>query len=156
MPLFLYFLFFCYNTYNHSRITIAKGPSPYLHSCRLSGRNLPGVPSRDSNSGLPYSKPAHYQLSCAAPLLSCAAPLYIPVARRCRVAPNPVPNIDDSLSSCSWLTASSAMWMMSCIQCFQFCFSFFMSKKNVGEQFQFFGAITFSNRKTVFASAGCI
>ncbi len=45
---------------------IRWGPSPYLNSCRLSGRNLPGVPSRDSNSGLPYSKPAHYQLSCAA------------------------------------------------------------------------------------------
>jgi hypothetical protein len=24
------------------------------------------MPSRDSNSGLPYSKPTHYQLSCAA------------------------------------------------------------------------------------------
>ncbi len=46
---------------------IRWGPSPYLYSCRLSGRNLPGLPSRDSNSGLPYSKPAHYQLSCAAP-----------------------------------------------------------------------------------------
>ncbi len=45
---------------------IRWGSSLYLHSCRLSGRNLPGVPSRDSNSGLPYSKPAHYQLSCAA------------------------------------------------------------------------------------------
>ncbi len=33
----------------------------------LSGRNLHGVPSRDSNSGLPYSKPARYQLSHAAP-----------------------------------------------------------------------------------------
>ncbi len=32
------------------------------------GKNLPGVPSRDLNSGLPYSRPAHYQLSCAAPL----------------------------------------------------------------------------------------
>jgi hypothetical protein len=30
---------------------IRGGPSPYLHSCRLSGRNLLGVPSRDSNSG---------------------------------------------------------------------------------------------------------
>jgi hypothetical protein len=35
-----------------------SGPSPYLHSCRLSKRNLPGVPSRDSNLGMPYSKPA--------------------------------------------------------------------------------------------------
>jgi hypothetical protein len=64
---FCVFLLFFYNTYNHLLINIRWGPSPYLHSCRLSGRNLPGVPSRDSSSGLPYSKPAHYQLSCAAP-----------------------------------------------------------------------------------------
>ncbi len=55
---------------------IRRGPSPYLHSCRLSGRNLHGVPSRDSNSGLPYSKPARYQLSHAAicTLQSCRLP----------------------------------------------------------------------------------
>jgi hypothetical protein len=33
----------------------------------LSRKNLPGVPSRDLNSGLPYSRPARYQLSYAAP-----------------------------------------------------------------------------------------
>ncbi len=33
----------------------------------LSRKNLPGVPSRDSNSGLPCSRPACYQLSYAAP-----------------------------------------------------------------------------------------
>ena len=54
------------------------GPSPYLHSCRLSGRNLPGVPSRDSNS-LSCAAPLHWAAlhpSWAAlhPKLSCAAP----------------------------------------------------------------------------------
>ncbi len=38
----------------------------FLHSCRLVGRNLHGVPRRDSNSDLPYSKPTHYWLSHAA------------------------------------------------------------------------------------------
>ncbi len=63
MPLFLHLFFFIlYSRYIHtiihpSFINIRWGPSPYLHSCRLSGRNLHGVPSRDSNSGLPYSKP---------------------------------------------------------------------------------------------------
>ncbi len=37
-------------------INIRWGPSPFLHSCRLHR-----VPSRDSNSGLLYSKPARYQ-----------------------------------------------------------------------------------------------
>ncbi len=63
--------FSLYNTVDtfihHSFINIRWGPSPCLHSCRLSGRNLHGVPSRDLNSGLPHSKPACYQLSHAAP-----------------------------------------------------------------------------------------
>jgi hypothetical protein len=33
----------------------------------LRGKNLPVVPSRHLNSGLPYRRPAHYQLSHAAP-----------------------------------------------------------------------------------------
>jgi hypothetical protein len=33
----------------------------------LSRKNLPVVPSQDLNSGLPYSRPARYQLSYAAP-----------------------------------------------------------------------------------------
>jgi hypothetical protein len=32
------------------------------------GKHLPVVPSRESNSGLPYSKPTRYQLSHAAPM----------------------------------------------------------------------------------------
>ncbi len=58
-----------YTFIHHSFINIRWGPSLFLHSCRLSGRNLHGVPSRDSNSGLPYIKPAHYHLSHAAPYL---------------------------------------------------------------------------------------
>jgi hypothetical protein len=44
----------------------AFSPSPYRWS--VNGINLPGVPSRESNSGLPYSKPMHNQLSYAAPI----------------------------------------------------------------------------------------
>jgi hypothetical protein len=78
MSLFLYIYFSIFVTI-HTFIqplihNIRRGPSPYLHSCRLIGRNLQGVRSRDSNSGLPYSRPAHYHLSCAAPYLSSAAP----------------------------------------------------------------------------------
>jgi hypothetical protein len=51
-------------------------PSPYLNSCRLSGRNpTHGMPSRESNSGLPYSKPARYQLSHAPPRCSLELPV---------------------------------------------------------------------------------
>ncbi len=38
-----------------------------LYSILFSGWNLHGVPSRDSNSGLPYIKPMCYQLSHTAP-----------------------------------------------------------------------------------------
>jgi hypothetical protein len=72
MPLFLHLFIFIQQIHSdtfihHSFINIRWGPSPYLHSCRLSGWNLHGVPSRDLNSGLPYSKPARYQLSHTAP-----------------------------------------------------------------------------------------
>jgi hypothetical protein len=40
---------------------------PLLIAGQLGWKNLPGVPSRETNSGLPYSKPTHYQLSYAAP-----------------------------------------------------------------------------------------
>jgi hypothetical protein len=49
-------------------------PSPFaeasLHlliACKLSGKNLPVVASRESISGLPYSEPTRYRLSHAAP-----------------------------------------------------------------------------------------
>ncbi len=41
---------------------------PLLIAGQLGWINLPGVPSRETNSGLHYSKPTHYQLSYAAPL----------------------------------------------------------------------------------------
>jgi hypothetical protein len=75
--LFVYFSYFI--TYIHS-ITFIHYiyPSPFaeasLHfliACKLSGKNLPVVPSRESNSGLPYSKPTCYQLSHAAFIRAC-------------------------------------------------------------------------------------
>jgi hypothetical protein len=71
----LLFIFYNIHTYIHS-ITFIQYiyPSPFaeasLHffiACLLSGKDLPVVPSRESNSGLPYSKPTRYQLSNAAP-----------------------------------------------------------------------------------------
>ncbi len=67
---FCIFLFlFTLHTFIQSFIhNIRWGQSPYLHSCELSRLNLHGVPSWDSNSDLPYSKPVHqYHLSYAAP-----------------------------------------------------------------------------------------
>jgi hypothetical protein len=72
MPLFL-FIFHIFITYIHTFIQYIY-PSPFaeasLHffiASMLSGKHLPVVPSRESNSGLPYSKPTRYQLSHAAP-----------------------------------------------------------------------------------------
>jgi hypothetical protein len=47
-------------------------PSPFAEiplqiARNLSGKNLPAMQSRESNSGLPWSKPTHCQLSYAAP-----------------------------------------------------------------------------------------
>ncbi len=63
----IFYLLQCIDSYNNNTHTIRWGPSPYLHSCRLSGRNLKGMPSWESNSGLPYFKPTHYHLSYSAP-----------------------------------------------------------------------------------------
>jgi hypothetical protein len=71
MPLFL-FIFHIFITYIHSynhihtihlSVAIRWGPSPFLHRLFAQWGNLPVVPSRESNSGLPYSKPTRYQLS---------------------------------------------------------------------------------------------
>jgi hypothetical protein len=71
-PLFLFILIF-YNIYTFIQSQYIH-PSPFaeasLHiliACVLSGDNFPVVPSRESNSGLPYSKPTRCQLSHAAP-----------------------------------------------------------------------------------------
>jgi hypothetical protein len=45
----------------------AKASLHFFIACCSEGKNLPGVPSRDSNSDLPYTRLAHYQLSYAAP-----------------------------------------------------------------------------------------
>ncbi len=59
--LFLYIYCSFIGTYIHTVIhNIRWGPSLYHRSCRLSGRNFHGVPSWDSNSGLPYSKPVYF------------------------------------------------------------------------------------------------
>ncbi len=71
---FVYFLFF-FIQYIHSYIH-----SPRVHSCFLialrSVEGLPGVPSRDSNSGLPYSR--------ACRTLGPAVRSGLPYTRTCR------------------------------------------------------------------------
>jgi hypothetical protein len=65
--LFVYFFIFLLqyiHLYNHSNITFAE---VLLHIFIAAGSVGGTSLSRDSNSGLPYSKPAHFQLSCAAP-----------------------------------------------------------------------------------------
>ncbi len=66
--LFLYFITFIQSKHPITFIQyIRRGLSPSLHRLLLSGKDLPVVPSRESNSGLPSSKPTRYQLSHAAP-----------------------------------------------------------------------------------------
>jgi hypothetical protein len=60
----LFFVFSAINSFIHIH-TIHIYTQPFAG--KLSGKNLPVVPSRESNSGLPYSKPMRYQLIHAAP-----------------------------------------------------------------------------------------
>ncbi len=68
MPLFLFILFYCMifiHSFNHIHtvhlsVAIRRGLSPYLHRWSAQWKNLPVVPSRESNSGLPHSKPTLY------------------------------------------------------------------------------------------------
>ncbi len=71
----LFFIFYNTHTYIHS-ITFIQHIYPssfagaslhFIIACKLSETNLPVVPSRESNSGLPYSKLTRYQLSHDAP-----------------------------------------------------------------------------------------
>ncbi len=68
---FSYFITYIYSFIrSHSYIHTSPFAGASLHffiACKLSGKNHPVVPSRESNSGLPYSKPTRYQLSNAAP-----------------------------------------------------------------------------------------
>jgi hypothetical protein len=62
--LFLYFTIYIHS-FNHSHtihlsVAIRQSFSSYLHRCSAQWENLPVVPSRESNSGLPYSKPTLY------------------------------------------------------------------------------------------------
>ncbi len=65
----LFFIFSNIHTIiqSHSHNTFAEASLHLLIACKLSGTDLPVVPSRESNSGLPSSKPTRYQLSHAAP-----------------------------------------------------------------------------------------
>jgi hypothetical protein len=73
MPLFLFiFIFFYYiQTFIQSQYihpsAFAEASLHILIACLLSGEDLPVMPSRESNSGLPYSKPTCCQLSHATP-----------------------------------------------------------------------------------------
>jgi hypothetical protein len=73
LPLFFLFLLL---SSRHTIFIYTTRRVPLLLSSLLSARQRAssGVLSRDSNSGLPYSKPARYYLSRAAPCLSHAAP----------------------------------------------------------------------------------
>jgi hypothetical protein len=72
MPLFLFTVFIIFYDVHtiiqsHSYNTFAEASLHLLIASKLSGTDLPVVPSRESNSGLPSSKPTRYQLSQAAP-----------------------------------------------------------------------------------------
>ncbi len=93
-PLFLFivlYLLYIFLQYINSYI-----PSPRVHSCFLialrSVENLHGLPSRDSKSGQPYSKPMHFYLSYAAPWLIFPThglhdPYLLPIVRFCNHQP---------------------------------------------------------------------
>jgi hypothetical protein len=79
MPLFLFIFHSFYNrhSYNHNHPSpFAEASLHFLIACMLSGKDLPVVPSRESNSGLPYSKPTRYQLSHAAQTFYSAASVW--------------------------------------------------------------------------------
>jgi hypothetical protein len=129
--LFVYFYFSvtirtCIQSFSHN---IRWGPSPYLHSCRLSGRNLPGVPSRDSNSGLPYSKPALYQLSCAAPYWAALHPIELRCTLtelRCTLLPT---ELRCTLLSCAAPSELRCTLLSCAAPCAMFCFYDFVDVK---------------------------
>ncbi len=75
MSHFFWFSLIFSSTYIHSITFIqyihpsplAKVPLHLLNAGQLSVKNLPIEPSRESNLGLAYSRPTHYQLSHVAP-----------------------------------------------------------------------------------------
>ncbi len=65
--LFSYFIAFIHSIDHTHTIHLSVSICRLSSLCKLSGKTLPVVPSRESNPGLPYSKPTRYQLSHAAP-----------------------------------------------------------------------------------------
>jgi hypothetical protein len=61
--LFAFIFLYTVDTFIHHSFIHKHSLRPISISSQLSlsGRNLHGVPSRDSNSGLPYSKPVRYR-----------------------------------------------------------------------------------------------
>ncbi len=71
----LFFIFDNIHTFIHPSLSyypfirrhaFARASLHFFIACELNGKNLLVVPSRESNSSLPYSKPTRYQLSHAA------------------------------------------------------------------------------------------
>ncbi len=55
------------DSFKQSYVAFRWGSSPSPYRRLAEWKKPPGVPSRDLNSGLPYSKPTHYQPSYTAP-----------------------------------------------------------------------------------------
>ncbi len=72
---FYFFIFHIYNIHSFNHIHSIHLSVAILHlliPCKLSGKNLPvGVPSRESNSRLPYSKPTEESMLAFNLVLLC-------------------------------------------------------------------------------------
>ncbi len=68
MPLFSNLLFINWDTEHDCRYHNCWGPFQFPHIWRSEEGSPWGVPGRESNMGLPHSRPTRYCLSCAAPL----------------------------------------------------------------------------------------
>ncbi len=84
MPLFFvyFFIFFIPNIPYIYPSPFAGASLHLLIAWKLSGKTLPVVPSRESNTGLPYSKPTPYQLSHAAPWLPTLVKIFLPTVKK--------------------------------------------------------------------------
>ncbi len=114
MPLFLIFIIF--NNHSHSTtihsFALHHSPWPvFLYPHRFFAqqeKNLHEVPSRESNSGLPYSKPTRYQLSHAAPYVALRICFLIHLVHPCGVGVAPL-LLDLEADVSSWRTITSIM-----------------------------------------------
>jgi hypothetical protein len=64
---YIFYNFHTVQSSNHIHTIHSPRPLSIPHRLWLSEKDVPVVPSRESNSGLPSSKPTRYQLSHAAP-----------------------------------------------------------------------------------------